>query len=41
MEVLALVTLILLGVMVLPVVAVWRTLFHPLPRARHHRRRIA
>lgn len=38
MEVLALVMLILLGIMVLPLVAVWRTLFHPLPRARHRRR---
>ena len=38
MDVLALVMLILLGIMVLPLVAVVRTLAHPLPRARHRRR---
>ena len=41
MEVLALLMLILMGVMVLPLIAIVRTLSHPLPRLRHHRRRIA
>jgi hypothetical protein len=42
MEVLTLLLmLLLLGVMALPLIAIVRTVSHPLPRLRHHRRRTA